>query len=287
MQPDQDGLSVSHCLLKGGLPRLELQMLLAHVLQRDRAWLIAHDDYLLDSHERRAFDALRRRRVQGEPMAYILGEREFMSLSFEVNAHVLIPRPETELLVQTALEILRPLLAPVVLDLGTGSGVIAVSVAKQRPDAQVWASDSSSKALEVAKRNAHNNGVEIGWIQGSWFEPLAALPMQKGFDAILSNPPYIAVTDAHLDQGDLRFEPRSALTDEADGLSAYRSIARDAKRYLRHAGVLLFEHGFEQADAIVEILGQAGYEEINTVRDLAGHPRVTLATYNGDQSQSN
>lgn len=254
-------------------------MLLGHVLQQSRVWLIAHDDYVLTSAELQSFESLCQRREAGEPMAYLVGEREFMGLSFEVNPSVLIPRPETELLVQTALDLVAGLTKPHILDLGTGSGAIAVALANARPDARVWATDISPGALELAQRNAVSNGVRIEFAPGCWFDALTGVGIK--FDLIVSNPPYIANDDEHLRQGDLRFEPRGALTDGADGLSAYRTIVAGAPHWLATGGHLSVEHGFDQGAALTRMFQDRGFLGVKTIKDLAGHPRLTAGSYNG------
>jgi len=278
--------TVKDCLAVGitgttdvSLPRLEVQMLLAHVLGQPRVWLIAHDDHVLAQAEFERFQTLCQRRLVGEPMAYLVRQREFMGLTFEVNASVLIPRPETELLVETALAVVSGVTAPRVLDLGTGSGAIALSMAHARPDAEVWATDISTAALELAQRNADRLGVDVQFLQGSWFDALDGLSPR--FDVIVSNPPYIAAGDAHLSQGDLRFEPWGALTDESDGLMAYRLILARASQFLAVGGSLCLEHGFDQGTAVADLLRQAGFLDIKTIQDLSGHPRVTAGSYNG------
>ena len=262
-----------------GLPRLEAQMLLAYVLGRSRVWLIAHDDHALTDQQSHQFQHLGQRRMAGEPMAYLIGEREFMGLAFEVSPAVLIPRPETEMLVQTVLEVIHNVTAPQILDLGTGSGAIAVAIAHARPDARVWATDVSGHALDLAKRNAARHGVTVQFAFGSWFDALGGQPF--AFDAIVSNPPYIPAGDVHLMQGDLRFEPAVALTDGADGLSVYRLLASGAQRFLRAQGHLCVEHGFDQGPAVASLLRDAGFLQVKTIQDLAGHPRVTSGSYNG------
>lgn len=268
------------------MPRLEAQMLLSHVLGKPRVWLIAHDDHALTDEELAAFQGLCQRRMAGEPIAYLVGEREFMGLAFHVTPAVLIPRPETELLVETALKAIASRTAPRVLDLGTGSGAIAVALARARPDAQVWATDISTEALEIAKRNAARHGVEVGFLSGTWFEPVAYAVVQDDpesrcrFDVIVSNPPYIPLGDNHLTQGDLRIEPEIALTDNADGLSAYRVLTGEALNFLVPGGFLCVEHGFDQGPAVARLFRAAGFDDVKTIRDLAGHPRVTAGFYN-------
>lgn len=270
---------LANAVMQAGLPRLEAQMLLEYVLGQPRVWLIAHDDYLLNADEFDRFDGLCQRRLMGEPMAYLVGVREFMELPLEVSPAVLIPRPETELLVEAALKWMEGLQAPRVLDLGTGSGAIAVAIAHARPDARVCATDVSQEALILAQRNAAKHGVNVKFLIGSWF---AALDQADGqFDLVVSNPPYIAVGDPHLTQGDLRFEPRNALTDESDGLAAYRLLASGAPAFLAPKGFLCLEHGFTQANAVKQLLLNAGFRDVKTIQDLAGHPRVTMGSYNG------
>lgn len=274
--------TVKACLARvtqaGGLPRLEAQMLLAHLLGKSRVWLIAHDDHELTELQREAFERLCERRLAGEPMAYLVGQREFMGLTFEVGPAVLIPRPETELLVQTALDLVAGIDSPRILDLGTGSGAIAVALAHLSENAQLWATDISARALELAQRNAARHDVQIEFLAGSWFDALASTDLS--FDLIVSNPPYIPAGDAHLTEGDLRFEPETALTDAADGLSAYRVLAADARHWLSPSGHLCVEHGFDQGDAVARLFRQAGFETVKTIRDLADHPRVTTGSYN-------
>ncbi len=281
------------------LPRLEAQMLWQHVLQVPRAWLIAHDTDVLSPEQVARYQTLAQRRLAGEPMAYILERREFMSREFRVTPDVLIPRPETELLVEIALRFLKerrpdagePALR--VLDLGTGSGVIAVSIALDCPYAQVCASDISSQALAVAGENARVLGARVEFFRGSWYDALwtagkqgdssagsNALAGGSTFDLIVSNPPYIAAVDAHLQQGDVRFEPAQALTDGADGLSDLRAIAQGAARWLKPGGGLYMEHGWDQADAVRDMMHGLGFSQIDSSTDLAGIQRVTGGLYN-------
>ncbi len=259
-------------LLICGLPRLEGRLLLEFVLGKPRAWLLAHDTDSLDSDLTAKFLTLAAQRRQGVPMAHLLGWREFMGMCFEVTPAVLIPRPETELLVETALAALTGRKEPAVLDMGTGSGVVAISVARARADARVTATDLSVEALAVAQRNAQALDVRVQWWQGSWYE---ALPAEGRFDVIVSNPPYIALGDEHLQRGDLRFEPSVALTDGSNGLMALQQIIAGAGARLVKGGELWLEHGFDQADAVQESLLNAGFAAVRTKFDLAGQPRVT------------
>lgn len=258
------------------LPRLEFQMLWQHVLQVPRAWLIAHDTDAIGGAEVARFHELEARRRAGEPMAYILGWREFMGHDFLVSPAVLIPRPETEQLVETALEHLQGRTLPAVLDLGTGSGAIAISIALAHPDAQVSATDLSADALDVAQQNARRLGAQVEFSRGSWYDALA---VGGEFDVIVSNPPYIAACDPHLVSGDLRFEPASALTDGGDGLAALRAIVEGAGQRLKPRGALYMEHGWDQAEAVRHLLESAGFTQVASRRDLAGIERITGGIY--------
>lgn len=259
------------------LPRLERQMLWQHVLQVPRAWLIAHDTDPLTPAAIASFRHLEDQRLAGTPMAYLLGYREFMGHDFQVSPAVLIPRPETELLVETGLDYLKGRVAPRVLDLGTGSGAIAISLALACPAATVVATDLSYDALSVAQGNASRLGARVEFLHGSWYH---ALSDHKGFDLIVSNPPYISAGDSHLTQGDVRFEPITALTDGSDGLSALRAITQGAGQWLMPQGALFMEHGWDQAQAVRQLLHQACFEQVASLPDLAGIDRVTGGIYN-------
>ena len=255
------------------LPRLEARLLVEAVCRITHVRLISRSGDELPQPQRAVLDMLAVRRRRGEPMAYLLGNREFYGRSFRVSPAVLIPRPETELLVEAALARLPP--GGRLWDLGCGSGIIGLTVALERPDAAVRASDISPDALAVAQANAAALGASIEWAQGSWF---AALPAAEGlFDIIASNPPYIEAGDEHLQQGDLRFEPAAALTDFADGLQHIRHIVAQAPQHLKTGGYLLLEHGYDQAADIRRLFAQHGYRHCETLPDLAGLDRVTLA----------
>ncbi|MES2258794.1 MAG: peptide chain release factor N(5)-glutamine methyltransferase [Pseudomonadota bacterium] len=251
------------------LDPLDNRILLCHALGLSRVSLITQSERALTEEEAQRLSALLRRRLDGEPVAYIVGRREFFGLPFEVSPAVLIPRPDTELLVELALERLPP--SGSVLDMGTGSGAIAVSLAYARPDAGVTALDVSPDALAVAQRNAALNQAQVRFMTSDWY---GALGNQR-FDLIVSNPPYIASGDRHLAEGDLRFEPSGALTDHADGLSALRTIVAGAPAHLQPGCWLLLEHGYDQADAVRALLTAQGYTEVQSWRDLSGIERAS------------
>lgn len=289
--------------LNAGSARIEVQCLLQAVLQVNRAYLLTHPEQILGAGQQAHYAALLERRLSGEPLAYILGEREFYGLTFRVTSSTLIPRADTELLVELALQrIPQPSPQPSdgttshstkpskndaqvagypacgrgslfrVLDLGTGSGAIALSIAHARPDIEVTAVDASQEALGVARENVQRLNIgNVRLLHSDWFAALAG----ERFDLIVSNPPYIADGDAHLAQGDLRFEPRDALASGADGLDDIRRIVADAKEHLAAGGWLLFEHGYDQAGRVRKLLDAAGYTEVFSARDLAGIERVS------------
>ncbi len=260
---------------QSGLPRLEARLLLQHVSGYSAVQCLTLDDVPLSDGQSTALSALAARRRAGEPMAYILGYREFYGRCFAVSPDTLIPRPETEHLLEAALARLPT--GGRLWDLGTGSGAIAVTAALERPDAQVHASDISAPALQMAERNARDLGAALTFGCGSWFE---GRPSENGadkrFDVLVSNPPYIEQNDIHLQQGDLRFEPKSALTDFSDGLSCIRILAAGAADYVRPGGWLLVEHGYDQGVACRAIFAAAGWLEVATLPDLAGLDRITL-----------
>jgi release factor glutamine methyltransferase len=258
--------------------RLDAEILLAHALGMSRARLYAWPEHEPDSAQREVFERLVDARARGEPIAYLVGRREFWSLDLAVTRDVLIPRPETELLVELALERIPRDRAFCIADLGTGSGAIALAIARERPLAHVTASDASAAALEVAHGNAKRLGLgNVVFAAGDWYAAVG----DARFDVIVSNPPYIAINDAHLAQGDLRFEPVSALASGADGLDAIRRIVSDAPEHLPGGGALLLEHGFDQSARVRALLDAAGFENVSSVSDNAGHERVTLGTKRG------
>jgi len=250
--------------------RADAEMLLCHALEVQRSYVYANPELVPPQARQQDFLRLVRERGYGTPIAYLTGNRSFWSLELMVNADVLIPRPETELLVETALRLLPAGIVQRVADIGSGSGAIALSLARERPMWEVHATELSAPALQVAQENARRNGVEhVQFHLGSWTEPL-----QGKFDLIVSNPPYVAENDAHLLLGDCRFEPRMALTPGGDGLGAFRQIANESRTLLNHGAWLVLEHGYDQGPAVRSLLHAAGYAEVRTLRDLAGLERV-------------
>ena len=253
--------------------KLETQLLLQHTLNANRAWLIAHENDVLQDNNHKVFEALLNRRLNGEPVAYILGTREFYSLNLKVTADTLIPRSDTETLVEAALTKISPQEKSQILDLGTGTGAIALAIAKFRPQTLVTGVDASQAALNIAIENAQNlNITNVHFVLSDWFTALDG----NTFEVIVSNPPYIETNDIHLKQGDLHFEPISALASGIDGLDDIRAIIAQAPQYLNPAGWLLLEHGHNQASKVADLLKQAGFNEISHCQDLAGVDRVTI-----------
>lgn len=261
-----------------GLDRLDAQLLLLHTLGRDshdRAWLIAHDTDAMPDAAWQSLVSRCIRRVTGEPVAYLLGEKEFHGLALQVDARVLVPRPDTETLVEWALDLLRglPQTRPAVLDLGTGSGAIALALKNARPDVKVDAVDASAGALAVAQANARRLGLDVRFMQGNWLDGIDASMAGAGYDLIVSNPPYIAEGDPHLPA--LAHEPRSALVAGPDGLADIRRIVQDAPTHLRHDGWLLLEHGHDQSAAVRDLLAARGFVDVVSSDDLAGIARCS------------
>ncbi|SHF51939.1 [protein release factor]-glutamine N5-methyltransferase [Modicisalibacter ilicicola DSM 19980] len=274
MRIEQLLLQASTCLKDAGsaTPRLDAELLLGHVLGRERTWLYTWSDREVAPADRRRFDALLAARVAGEPIAYLTGEREFWGLRLRTHASTLIPRPETECLVEAALARAAATRGRA-LDLGTGSGAIALAFASERPGWHVSGVDRIADALALARGNAARLGIaNVEFLVSDWFSALSG----RRFDLILANPPYIADDDPHLDQGDVRFEPRSALVAGADGLADLRHLVVAARDHLVPGGWLLLEHGWTQGPAVSEALLRAGYEEVATLTDLAGQPRVAI-----------
>ena len=267
--------TVSGALAQSGLVPLDAQVVLAHVLAKPRAWLVAHGDESLSREQETAFFMLAKRRRDGEPVAYLTGIREFWGLPFRVTPAVLIPRPETESLVELALLRLPVDRKSHVLDLGTGSGAIALALAHERPHAKVLATDSSAGALAVAEDNARRLGIaNVEFTRSDWYAELPDAWRAVAFDLIASNPPYVATNDRHLREGDVRFEPAAALVSGSDGLAAIRQIVAGARAHLAPGGTLVVEHGYDQSERVRELFGEAGFAEIARAKDLAGIPRV-------------
>ncbi|MFC5527233.1 peptide chain release factor N(5)-glutamine methyltransferase [Rhodanobacter ginsengisoli] len=255
--------------------RADAELLLLHVVEQPRSWLFTHAEDVLGMDVQTAYAALVERRAAGEPVAYITGRRGFWSLDLEVTPATLIPRPETELLVELALERLPPDTGVTVVDLGTGSGAIALAIASERPRANVIATDASAEALAVASGNAQRLGIaNVSFMRGDWLAPLG----ERRVAMIVSNPPYIEAADPHLAQGDLRFEPTSALASGEDGLDDIRRIVIDGREHLQSGGWLLFEHGWNQGKAARALLLKAGYAQVFTARDLELRDRVSGAS---------
>jgi release factor glutamine methyltransferase len=255
-------------------PRLDAEVLLMHATGLARTALITRGEMPLTAEQESVLRALLARRARGEPVAYLTGAREFWSLELHVTPDVLIPRPETELLVEQALAHIPREAAWTIADLGTGSGAIALAIASERPRCRLIATDASEPALAVARANAQRLGIgNVEFRRGEWFAPLAGL----AFDLIASNPPYVAEGDPHLGAGDVRFEPRAALAAGPDGMDAIGHLATEAIAHLRPGGWLLLEHGYNQAMAVHKLLTDLGYRDIGHHRDLIGHERVTQA----------
>lgn len=267
---------------RGKLPASEARLLLGHLLQRSAAWLLAHDDVALDEESLLAFASLVARRAGGEPVAYLVGYREFFGRRFAVTPATLIPRPETELLVELVTGKVGAGGTANILDLGTGSGCIAITLALELPAARLTGVDFSAAALEVARTNARALAAAVRLCQSDWF---AALDGER-YDLIVGNPPYVAAADPHLGQGDLRHEPQTALASGHDGLDAIRRIVAAAPRFLDPGGALLLEHGHDQGPSVRELMTAAGFKELAQHGDLSGILRVTSGVVSGETVES-
>ena len=280
----EPGNNIATVLKNSPLSALETRVLLMHGLQLTRTQLITQDQQTLNVRQTQSLSTLFQRRQQGEPIAYIIGQREFYGLQLEVTPDVLIPRSDTELLVDLVLQHLPTTSPPSVLDLGTGSGAIAIAIAYHRRDTMVTALDISNEALTVAKRNAIRHltpqHTSLTLLQSDWYTTLSTQSaIHPRFDIIVANPPYIVAGDPHLSQGDLRFEPMHALTDHADGLSALRIIVNGAAQHLKNNGWLFMEHGYDQAAAVRALLFTQQFEAVQSWQDLAGIERVSGGKY--------
>jgi release factor glutamine methyltransferase len=277
------GTSITTCLQQAiqqlaGVdnPRLEAEILLAHALQQSRTWLHARPEQHVTDTQWQQFHAMLARRIAGEPIAYVTGKRDFWDMELAVSKHTLIPRPETERLVELALERIPRDAAWQIADLGTGSGAIALAIARERPQCHLTATDLSAKALAVARDNAERLGVRnIRFRNSHWFETLG----EMHFAMIVSNPPYIHPQDPHLQRGDLRFEPADALRSAADGLEDIRHIAAQARSHLAPPGWLLLEHGYDQGQAVKMLFTELGYQQVSVFQDLGENDRVTLGKW--------
>lgn len=257
---------------------LDVEILLSHVLECSRSYLRTWPEKTLSPEQQAQFQKLIDRRQAGEPIAYIIGERDFWDMTLQVSTHTLIPRPETETLVEQALDKIPPDAHWQIADLGTGSGAIALAIARERPHCQLVATDISAAALAVARANATRHHVRnIRFVEGAWLAPLA----DEHFEMIVSNPPYVHPDDPHLQRGDLRFEPLSALHSTPDGLTDIRTICDTARRHLHPGGWLLLEHGFDQGPTTRACLTELGYQQVRTIEDLAHQPRVSQGCWNG------
>jgi len=255
--------------------RLDAEVLLATVLDKNRSYFIAFPEQVLTDIQQAEFQHLLAKRQNGQPIAHITGQREFWSLELNVNEHTLIPRPDTEVLIEFVLQQF-PQQSLNVADLGTGSGAIAIALASEKPDWHIVATDQSEQALETAQINANKHHCQhIDFLQGSWFDPLGS----QHFDLIISNPPYIPEQDPHLQQGDVRFEPMTALASGSDGLDDIRHLIKQAPKHLSNNGWLALEHGYDQKQAIYQLLSQAGCERIVQIDDYASNPRVSAGQF--------
>lgn len=259
-------------LCGGDSPKRDAEILLSFVTGKSRSWLMAFDETLLNDQQLTQLDALLLRRAQGEPIAHLIGEREFWSLPLRVNDATLIPRPDTEILVEQAL-VRLPATPSRILDLGTGTGAIALAIASERPDCQVVGVDRIEAAVALAQLNAEQLGLSnASFLLSHWFHDLSP----SRFNLIVSNPPYIDANDIHLGQGDVRFEPRSALVAEEAGLADLRTLIEQAPHWIVAGGWLLLEHGWQQEHAVRQLMIENGYQAVATANDYGGNPRVTF-----------
>ncbi|OOZ17180.1 protein-(glutamine-N5) methyltransferase, release factor-specific [Solemya velum gill symbiont] len=256
-------------------PALEARLLLAHLLDKSESWLIAWPEHQPTADQQARFEQLLEQRLQGKPIAHLLSHRSFWTLELKVTPDVLIPRPDTETVIETLLNLFDDQSRLRILDLGTGTGAIALALASERKQWEIHASDISDKALDVARENAARHHLDIRFHQGSWFE---TIPDELRFDLLVSNPPYICENDPHLVQGDVRFEPQLALTSGPDGLNAIRQLVREAPAHLAPGGMLMFEHGYDQAEDVTQLFDSAGFNQIETSLDHGGNQRVTFGT---------
>jgi release factor glutamine methyltransferase len=254
-------------------PALEARLLLAHLLDKPESWLIAWPEHQPTADQHARFEQRLEQRLLGNPIAHLLNQRTFWTLDLKVTPDVLIPRPDTEIVIETLLNMFDDESQLRVLDLGTGTGAIALALASERKQWEIHASDISDKALRVARENAARHKLDIRFHLGSWFE---TIPPEIRFDLLVSNPPYICENDPHLAQGDVRFEPQLALTSGPDGLDAIRQLVREAPAYLTPGGILMLEHGYNQADSVTQLLDNTGFNKIETCLDHGGNERVTF-----------
>jgi len=270
-------------LIESDSPKLDAECLLSFVLKQNRTYLYTWPENALSTEFQNHFRALVQQRIQGHPIAHLVGEKEFWGLTFKVSPSTLIPRPDTEILVETTLTLIQqsskntpPSSEPLkLIDLGTGSGAIACAIKHELKDSHVTAVDFSHDALDVAKFNAEQHQLAIHFYQSDWF---TALPKTEQFDYILSNPPYIVENDPHLTQGDIRFEPKSALTSGSNGLRDIRTLLMQSQSYLKSGGWVIIEHGYHQAQSVQTLFKLFGYQQIRTVKDYGDQDRVTLGT---------
>ena len=261
-------------------PRIDSEILLAHVLECNRTYLRTWPEKSLSPEQQTQFQQLIKRRSAGEPIAYITGKREFWDMTLQVSPDTLIPRPETEHLVELALEKIPPESRWMIADLGTGCGAIALAIARERPQCKIFAIDKSAAALTVAQNNARHLGIKnVIFIEGDWFEPFNKKENEQPFEVIVSNPPYIHPDDQHLGQGDLRFEPAQALRSSPDGLADIQAIAEAAREHLISPGWLILEHGYDQGSLVKKTLETLGYSQVSTMEDLAKNERISMGRW--------